>query len=87
MANSIIMPKTGMAMEEGVIVEWLVKEGDRVQKGDIVAVIETDKTTMDLESDYDGVILAVTGKAGETIPVTRAIAWVGQPGESVPEAA
>ncbi|MDR1411286.1 MAG: 2-oxo acid dehydrogenase subunit E2 [Spirochaetaceae bacterium] len=86
MANSIIMPKTGMAMEEGVIVEWLVKEGDRVQKGDVVAVIETDKTTMDLESDYDGVILAVMGKAGETVPVTRPIAWVGEPGEPVPKA-
>ncbi|MDR0400077.1 MAG: 2-oxo acid dehydrogenase subunit E2 [Treponema sp.] len=85
MANSIIMPKTGMAMEEGVIVEWRVKEGDRVKKGDIVAVIETDKSAMDLESDYDGVILAVTGKAGETVPVTRVIAWVGQPGEPVPE--
>jgi pyruvate dehydrogenase E2 component (dihydrolipoamide acetyltransferase) len=84
MANSIIMPKTGMAMEEGVIVEWRVKEGDKVQKGDIVAVIETDKSAMELESDYDGVILAVLGKTGEPIPVTRVIAWVGQPGEPVP---
>jgi pyruvate dehydrogenase E2 component (dihydrolipoamide acetyltransferase) len=84
MANSIIMPKTGMAMEEGVIIEWRVKEGDKVQKGDIVAVIETDKSTMDLESDYDGIILAVTGKIGEPIPVTKVIAWVGQPGEPVP---
>ena len=84
MANSIIMPKTGMAMEEGVIVEWRIKEGDKVQKGDIVAVIETDKSAMELESDYDGVILAVLGKTGEPIPVTRVIAWVGQPGEPVP---
>jgi pyruvate dehydrogenase E2 component (dihydrolipoamide acetyltransferase) len=73
-------------MEEGVIVEWYVKEGDKVRKGDVVALIETDKSTMELESDYDGVILAVLGKAGDTVPVTRVIAWVGQPGESVPEA-
>ena len=84
MANSIIMPKTGMAMEEGVIVEWRVKEGDQVHKGDVVALIETDKSTMELESDYDGIILAIRGKAGETVPVTRVIAWIGQPGETPP---
>ncbi|MDR2663590.1 MAG: 2-oxo acid dehydrogenase subunit E2 [Treponema sp.] len=86
MANSIIMPKTGMAMEEGIIIEWRVKEGDTVAKGDVVALIETDKSTMELESDYDGVILAVLGKAGETVPVTKVIAWIGQPGETVPAA-
>ncbi|MDR0689353.1 MAG: 2-oxo acid dehydrogenase subunit E2 [Spirochaetaceae bacterium] len=87
MANSIIMPKTGMAMEEGVIVEWRVKEGDQVHKGDIVALIETDKSTMELESDYDGIILAIRRKAGETVPVTKAIAWIGQPGETLPQEA
>ncbi|GHV77319.1 dihydrolipoamide acetyltransferase component of pyruvate dehydrogenase complex [Spirochaetia bacterium] len=85
MANSIIMPKTGMAMEEGILLEWRVKAGDTIKKGDIVALIETDKSTMELESDYDGVILAILGQAGETIPVTRVIAWVGQAGEAVPE--
>jgi pyruvate dehydrogenase E2 component (dihydrolipoamide acetyltransferase) len=84
MANSIIMPKTGMAMEEGILLEWRVKAGDTIKKGDIVALIETDKSTMELESDYDGVILAILGQAGETIPVTRVIAWVGQAGEAVP---
>ncbi|MDR0403364.1 MAG: E3 binding domain-containing protein, partial [Treponema sp.] len=85
MANSIIMPKTGMAMEEGQIVEWKVKQGDKVQKGDVVAVIETDKSTMELESDYDGVILAVLYGAGDTVPVTKAIAWIGGEGEAVPQ--
>jgi pyruvate dehydrogenase E2 component (dihydrolipoamide acetyltransferase) len=84
MANSIIMPKTGMAMEEGVIVEWLIKEGDRIAKGDVVALIETDKSTMELESDYDGVILAILNQTGDTVPVTKVIAWVGQEGEAVP---
>jgi pyruvate dehydrogenase E2 component (dihydrolipoamide acetyltransferase) len=84
MANSIIMPKTGMAMEEGVILEWKTKVGDKVARGDIVALIETDKSTMELESDYDGEILAILGQAGETIPVTKVIAWVGQHGEPVP---
>jgi len=84
MANSIIMPKTGMAMEEGVIIEWRIKTGDKVAKGDVVALIETDKSTMELESDYDGVILAILNNAGETVPVTKVIAWVGQSGEAVP---
>ncbi|MDR1250886.1 MAG: 2-oxo acid dehydrogenase subunit E2 [Treponema sp.] len=84
MAKSIIMPKTGMAMEEGIILEWRVKAGDKVAKGDVVALIETDKSTMELESDYEGVILAILGKAGETVPVTRVIAWVGEPGEAIP---
>lgn len=85
MANSIIMPKTGMAMEEGQIVEWKVRQGDKVRKGDIVAVIETDKSTMELESDYDGVILAILYNAGDTVPVTNVIAWIGREGEAVPE--
>ncbi|WP_010258302.1 dihydrolipoamide acetyltransferase family protein [Treponema primitia] len=84
MANSIIMPKTGMAMEEGVILEWRVTVGDTVKRGDIVALIETDKSTMELESDYTGEILAILSQAGETIPVTKLIAWVGQHGEAVP---
>ncbi|MDR0585722.1 MAG: 2-oxo acid dehydrogenase subunit E2 [Treponema sp.] len=85
MANSIIMPKTGMAMEEGQIVEWKVKQGDKVRKGDVVAVIETDKSTMELESDYDGMILALLYNAGDTVPVTRVIAWIGGEGEAVPQ--
>ena len=48
MAHTIIMPKTGMAMEEGTIIRWLKKPGDTVSKGEAIAVIETDKVTMDL---------------------------------------
>ncbi|MCL1929191.1 MAG: 2-oxo acid dehydrogenase subunit E2 [Treponema sp.] len=84
MANSIIMPKTGMAMEEGMILEWHIKTGDKISKGDVVALIETDKATMELESDYDGIILSILNKAGETVPVTKVIAWIGQEGETIP---
>ncbi len=86
MAEKIIMPKTGMAMEEGIVVEWLVKEGDGVEKGDPVAVIETDKAAMDLESDYDGTILKILYPALSTVPVVETIAWIGKPGEKVPDA-
>jgi pyruvate dehydrogenase E2 component (dihydrolipoamide acetyltransferase) len=85
MAYSIIMPKTGMAMKEGVILEWRVTVGDAVERGDIVALIETDKSTMELESDYDGVILAILKQAGETVPVTEVMAWIGKAGETIPE--
>ncbi len=79
------MPKTGMSMEEGVIIEWLVKEGDLVEKGDPVAEIETDKSTMELESDYDGTILKIIYPAGTTVPVVKTIAWIGTPGEELPK--
>ena len=84
MADRIIMPKTGMAMEEGIILEWLKNEGDAVSRGDVVAEIETDKSTMELESDYDGTLLKILYPAGTTVPVVKTIAWIGTPGEELP---
>ncbi len=84
MPSSVIMPKTGMAMEEGRIVRWMKKPGDAVKTGEAVAEIETDKSTMDLEAEADGVILAIVHGDGETVPVSRVIAWIGAPGEPVP---
>jgi pyruvate dehydrogenase E2 component (dihydrolipoamide acetyltransferase) len=85
MAEPIIMPKSGMAMEEGVIIEWLIKEGDQIKEGDVIAQIETDKTTMDLESDLTGTVLKLVYPDGTTVPVTLPIAWVGKKGEAIPE--
>ena len=85
MAEPIIMPKTGMAMEEGVIIEWLIKEGDKIKEGDVIAQIETDKTTMELESDLTGTVLKLVYPDGTTVPVTLPIAWVGSEGEKIPE--
>ncbi|MCK5736720.1 MAG: 2-oxo acid dehydrogenase subunit E2 [Spirochaetaceae bacterium] len=79
------MPKTGMAMEEGIIVEWLVKEGDKVSIGDPIAEIETDKSSMELESECDGTILRILYENGSTVPVVETIAWIGSPGEIVSE--
>ena len=84
MAHSIIMPKTGMAMEAGTIIRWLKKAGDTISKGEAIAVIETDKVTMDLESDYDGTLLAILHGDGEVVPVAHTIAWIGAPEEKVP---
>jgi pyruvate dehydrogenase E2 component (dihydrolipoamide acetyltransferase) len=83
MAQNIIMPKSGMAMEEGTIVRWLKKVGDKVSKGEAIAVIETDKVTMDLESDYEGTLLAIVYGDGVVVKATDTIAWIGAPGEKV----
>jgi len=85
MAQEIIMPKTGMAMEEGTIMEWFVKKGDYVSKGDILAELETDKSTMEYESDYEGTVLELVYPAGSIVKVTLPIAWLGTPGEKIPQ--
>ena len=84
MAYNVIMPKTGMAMEEGTLVRWLKKPGDAVSKGEAIAVIETDKVTMDLESDYDGTLLSIVHGDGVVVKATDTIAWIGAKGEKVP---
>ena len=84
MPQNVIMPKTGMAMEEGTVVRWLKKVGDAVSKGEAVAVIETDKVTMDLESDYEGTLLEIVHGDGTVVKATDTIAWIGAPGEKVP---
>src|SRR5271169_6071348 len=86
MAHNIIMPKTGMAMEEGTVVRWLKKVGDPVSKGEAIAVIETDKVTMDLESDYEGTLLAIVHGDGTVVKATDTIAWIGAPGEKIANA-
>jgi pyruvate dehydrogenase E2 component (dihydrolipoamide acetyltransferase) len=86
-ATKVIMPKAGMAMEEGVVVSWLKKPGDAVKRGESIAEIETDKAAMELEAEESGILLAIVRGAGEHVAVTETIAWIGQPGETPPEAA
>ena len=87
MAYPVIMPKTGMAMEEGTILRWLKREGDAVRKGEMLLEIETDKTSMEVEAEADGLLLRVLHQAGEVVPVTQTIAWIGQSGEPLSETA
>ena len=84
MAHNIIMPKAGMAMEEGTVVHWLKKVGETISKGEAIAVIETDKVTMELEAEYDGTLLAIIRGDGEVVTATHTIAWLGAPGEQLP---
>ena len=71
-------------MEEGTLVRWLKQPGETVSRGEAIAVIETDKVTMELESEYDGTLLEIVHRDGDVVPVTHTIAWVGAPGENIP---
>ncbi|MEJ2005078.1 MAG: biotin/lipoyl-binding protein, partial [Cyclobacteriaceae bacterium] len=83
MAEVIRMPKMSDTMEEGVIASWLVKEGDEVKSGDILAEVETDKATMELESYEDGVLLHIGVQEKESVPVDGVIAVIGEKGEDI----
>lgn len=81
MAEVIRMPKMSDTMEEGVIASWLKKVGDEVSSGDILAEVETDKATMELESYEDGVLLYIGIEEKESVPVDGIIAVIGEKGE------
>jgi pyruvate dehydrogenase E2 component (dihydrolipoamide acetyltransferase) len=81
MAEVIRMPKMSDTMTEGVIAAWHVKVGDKVKSGDILAEVETDKATMDMESYNEGTILYVGIEKGQAVPVDAIMAVIGSPGE------
>ena len=84
MAQAVIFPKLGQTMEEGAIVKWLKKEGDPINKGDILFEIETDKANLEVESFFEGVLLKIYIREGITVPVNTIVAYVGAAGEKVP---
>jgi pyruvate dehydrogenase E2 component (dihydrolipoamide acetyltransferase) len=83
MAEVIRMPKMSDTMEEGVIAAWLKQEGDTVKAGDILAEIETDKATMELEAYEDGTLLYIGVKEKEAVPINAVMAIIGKPGEDI----
>ena len=83
MAEIIRMPKMSDTMEEGVIAGWLKKVGEEVKSGDILAEVETDKATMELESYDDGFLLHVGVKDGESVPVDGILAIIGKKDENI----
>jgi pyruvate dehydrogenase E2 component (dihydrolipoamide acetyltransferase) len=83
MAEKIIMPKQGLQMTEGTIVEWLVAEGDAVVEGQPLFTIETDKVTITIDALVSGVLLKITAGPGVTVPITGLIGIVGNPGEDI----
>ncbi len=83
MAEIINMPRLSDTMEEGVVAKWLKKVGDKVEEGDILAEIETDKATMEFESFSEGTLLYIGLEEGETAPVDSLLAIIGEKGEDI----
>ena len=85
MAKEVIMPRFGMTQEEGTIVRWIVQNGERVEYGDPLCEVTTDKVNMEVEAPADGILDGIRFAEGETVAVTEIIAFVLAEGESVPE--
>ena len=83
MAEIINMPRLSDTMEEGTVATWLKKVGDKIEEGDILAEIETDKATMDFESFHEGTLLHIGIKEGETTKVDELLAIIGEEGEDI----
>jgi pyruvate dehydrogenase E2 component (dihydrolipoamide acetyltransferase) len=86
MANEVKLPRLGQGMEAGTVNKWLKAEGERVEKGEPLFEVDTDKVTQEVESDYAGVLLKIVLPSGEA-PVGQTIAYIGEQGEEVKEAA
>ena len=83
MANITLMPKLSDTMTVGTLVKWLKKEGDVIKTGDMLAEVETDKATMELESYFDGTLLKIFSPPGSQLPIGAALCAIGKPGETV----
>jgi pyruvate dehydrogenase E2 component (dihydrolipoamide acetyltransferase) len=84
MANEVKLPRLGQGMEAGTIVKWLKSEGDRVEKGEPLYELDTDKVTQEVEAEASGVLLKIAVSEGE-VPVGQTIAVIGEEGEDVLE--
>ncbi|MBT8264811.1 MAG: pyruvate dehydrogenase, partial [Muriicola sp.] len=83
MAEIINMPRLSDTMEEGTVAKWLKNVGDKVEEGDILAEIETDKATMEFESFHEGVLLHIGIAEGDGAPVDSLLAIIGEEGEDI----
>lgn len=87
MAEPIIMPKLGFDMAEGTLIRWTVEIGQAIKKGDVIAEIETDKATIEIESTVEGTVLQLLAQPGEVVAVGAPIGYVGAPDEAASQAA
>jgi pyruvate dehydrogenase E2 component (dihydrolipoyllysine-residue acetyltransferase) len=82
--TKVIVPKVDMDQEAGTIVEWLRGEGDRVEQGEIILVIETDKVAIDVEAPVSGILQGISAQPGDVLPIGTEIALILAPGEKLP---
>ncbi len=87
MAIEVILPKVDMDQESGTVVEWSKQEGEQVNEGEILLVIETDKVAVDVEAPGSGILGGISAKPGDEIPIGTVIAYLLSEGESLPEGA
>ena len=85
MAIEIVLPRMGMTMEEGTIIAWLKKEGDKVKAGEPLIEIETDKTIVEIEAQEDGILERILADEGETLPIGTLIGFIVAEGETLPD--
>lgn len=83
MATKVIMTKLGLTMKDGTVVNWLKKEGERVEKGEPLVEVETEKISSDLEAPASGVLLKITAEKGAIVPVSGLLGIIGEPNEDV----
>jgi pyruvate dehydrogenase E2 component (dihydrolipoamide acetyltransferase) len=84
-SSQVTLPRLGQGMESGTIVRWLKSEGDRVDKGEPLYELDTEKVTQEVEADASGVLLRILAGEGEEIEVGKAVAVIGEEGEEVAE--
>lgn len=84
MAIEVIMPKFGMTMEEGTIIRWLKEEGERVEEGEPLLEVMTDKVSMEVEAPGSGILRGMLAQEGDVVPVVQTIAYLCAPGEEPP---
>src|SRR5277367_3642570 len=87
MAKDILMPLLSPSMTEGTLVKWIKKEGDTVKSGDVLAEVETDKATMDLEAFDSGILRKILIQEGTKVPVQSRIGIIGTKDEKIDESA
>ena len=85
MPTTVLMPQMGYDMREGAVVKWRKQEGQEVGRGEVLAEIETDKAVVEMEALVAGTILKVVVPEGKTVPVGSTIAFIGKPGEAIPD--
>lgn len=83
MATKIIMPQGGQDITEGIVVNWLKKEGETVKKGEVVCEVETEKAVFEVQAPANGILLKIIAKEGEKVPIFSVIGIIGNPGEDI----
>ena len=85
MAFEVVMPKWGLSMQEGLIAQWLKQEGDRVEKDEPLAEVETKKMVSVVEAPASGILARILQPAGSHVPISQVIALITEPGEPLPD--